>query len=561
MAYLPTPEQLALIEGRGSGLVIAGPGRGKTVTALAVARERLKRSAGKVLFTSFSNVAVRRMMTAVDLSSGFEKQRLEFRTLHGVAMDVLASYGRFAGLKRPAAPMDRFEELLLRAELGSADADADAAILAHAGASGRVPFARMLTLASDLLEASPSIRGLVAARYALTIVDEFQDTSDEQWRFLKLLAEDCDVLALGDPDQMIYGHQYDAALRRLESFEQWKAVSRVPFEGPSQRCARSAVVQFGEALLAGVPGPRNGLGLDVYKVYKRDQLRARLAQIWIRFVRASGSQSKSIAFVVPSHGMASRVAEDLRAPSEAERIPISIRARMEAPEERRDALELFAYAAADHVATRTSESLRALSVSLAVLVQLHAIKKKVPSVADYEKRLAPASRSRGKLRGFLLTAQPGGEIPAFLEGLLAAAASDSEFRTTVEAARRHGIPRLQLATIVWGGLGERFRAERVPRMDGFVPNRSRTNILSMHRCKGREFDEVVLVVDPRMHAAGTPLDELRRLHYVAATRPRERLHVVYVESDPGPVLEPVISVARRTTTPVQSSLPLSTERT
>jgi len=519
---------------------LAGPGRGKTVTALAVARERLRRGPGKVLFTSFSNVAVRRLMTAVDLSAGFDRQRLEFRTLHGVAMDVLASYGRFAGLERPAAPMDKFEEVLCRTELGLVHADTDAAIAAYSRATGQVPFGQMLALASNLLAASPSIRNLVATRYTLVVVDEFQDTSDEQWRFLQLLVGDGDVLALGDPHQMIYGHQYDAALRRFESFETWKGVARVSFVGPSLRCARSAVVQFGEALLIGASGPKSGLGLNIHTVYQRAQLRAKLAQIWLKFVKASGSRSRSIAFVVPSHAMASRVAEDLRAPGENHRIPVSIRARMEAPEERRDALELFVYTAADHVATRSNDSVRALCVALAVLVEVHGMKKKPPVVAEYQKRLDGA-RSRSPLRSFLTSAESDGNLANFLEGVLSAAAQDKELRTTIESARRHGIPTLHAATGAWGTLAARFREQRIPRMEGFMPSRARTNILSMYRCKGREFDEVVLVVDPRMHAADTPSDELRRLHYVAATRPRDQLHVVYVQSDPGPVLGPVIS--------------------
>jgi superfamily I DNA/RNA helicase len=62
----------------------------------------------------------------------------------------------------------------------------------------------------------------------------------------------------------------------------------------------------------------------------------------------------------------------------------------------------------------------------------------------------------------------------------------------------------------------------------------------MHRCKGREFDYVVMVVDPRAHKADADIGELRRLHYVAATRAKQWLGVVYVRNDVGSVLQPVL---------------------
>jgi superfamily I DNA/RNA helicase len=69
---------------------------------------------------------------------------------------------------------------------------------------------------------------------------------------------------------------------------------------------------------------------------------------------------------------------------------------------------------------------------------------------------------------------------------------------------------------------------------------ARTSMLSMYQAKGREFDYVVLVVDDRFHSTKTSLDELRRLYYVAATRARKWLGVVYTPTRPGPVLGAVL---------------------
>ena len=109
--YDPTPEQNAIIESDASALIIAGPGRGKTATAIAAANAWLKRNpqGGRVLFTSFSNAAVRRIGEAAGISLRAHERRLQVRTFHSVAMEVLRDFGRFGGLKRPVKTLDQPE--------------------------------------------------------------------------------------------------------------------------------------------------------------------------------------------------------------------------------------------------------------------------------------------------------------------------------------------------------------------------------------------------------------------------------------------------------------------
>ena len=62
----------------------------------------------------------------------------------------------------------------------------------------------------------------------------------------------------------------------------------------------------------------------------------------------------------------------------------------------------------------------------------------------------------------------------------------------------------------------------------------------MYQSKGREFDFVVLVVEPRDHSSKSTPDELRRLYYVSATRARKWLGVLHVPKRAGPILGPVL---------------------
>ena len=40
--------------------------------------------------------------------------------------------------------------------------------------------------------------------YPIIILDEFQDTNDDEWNLIKILCKHSDLIALADPDQRIY---------------------------------------------------------------------------------------------------------------------------------------------------------------------------------------------------------------------------------------------------------------------------------------------------------------------------------------------------------------------
>jgi superfamily I DNA/RNA helicase len=87
-----------------------------------------------------------------------------------------------------------------------------------------------------------------------------------------------------------------------------------------------------------------------------------------------------------------------------------------------------------------------------------------------------------------------------------------------------------------------LRIGRSPKgLYGDEAREGRTQVLTYNKAKGREFDYVMLVVDPRQESTRPPLSERRRLYYVCATRPRKWLGVVYCGNDKGNVLGPVLS--------------------
>ena len=71
---------------------------------------------------------------------------------------------------------------------------------------GRVGFAfdQFAPRAADLLERSDVVRTCFSHAHPLILVDEFQDTDEQQWRLIRALADDSEIIALGHTEQRIY---------------------------------------------------------------------------------------------------------------------------------------------------------------------------------------------------------------------------------------------------------------------------------------------------------------------------------------------------------------------
>lgn len=357
-------------------------------------------------------------------------------------MEVLRDFGRYVGLRKPARALDRTEERLIAAERGWDTRDEPTyndALKTLAQEEGRVAFQLMVPLACALLRASPTVRRAIGRHFPFIVIDEFQDTRPEQWEFLQLAGAASRVVALGDPDQMIYEHQHQIAVRRVSEFEEWKGVPSTRFDGPNFRCRVPGIVRFAEGLLHGRRfEPTASDGVQFFPAYP-NQRRASLAAIWSAIRKQVGSDS-NIAFIVPSGNTARRLAVDLREPAPGAAVPLPVYAHIETDEGNLDAFRLAACAAADWVATREIPALRTLAVSLAVFCA-HWSRSTATGerVEEIMKRLRPGARATSPLRDFLEKATLDGFGP-FADGFLKALEEDPKFSSAGTALRRHGPP-------------------------------------------------------------------------------------------------------------------------
>jgi len=97
--------------------------------------------------------------------------------------------------------------------------------------AGLVDFAEILLRTTELLREKQFIREHYQARFKHILVDEFQDTNNIQYAWLRLMAgADCHVMIVGDDDQSIYGWR-GAKIENIQKFtEEFVSVSTIRLE-------------------------------------------------------------------------------------------------------------------------------------------------------------------------------------------------------------------------------------------------------------------------------------------------------------------------------------------
>ena len=557
--FKPTDEQHRIfcdvIESGTSALVNAGPGTGKSRTAIECATRFIEKQGlafpYQVLFLSFSNAAVKRLAKSagVHFTRG-QLRLLRFSTYHALAAEIVSLYGRFAGLPRQVRVIDKLEENLISIErnLPAEKQELLEALLVLARKEGLLTFDVLIPLAVNLLSNSHTLRKMVGRRFPLIVVDEFQDTSQAQWNFLKVLGEASQVMAFGDPNQIIYSSMHEATEKRMDEFLEWKGIVLTPFSSRNFRCGRGDILQFADALLNGsVYLPTQKGNVRILNAQYRHNLRAQLALIWKAIYEQIGP-GKTIGFLTPSNAIAEETASGLRNPPSDSKIPFPVYVRLGRDEAAYDCAVLAIAALRDMVMDCSDLTIKKASVALLAMKRTW-IKKssQSESVEKITKfiRHAAANSSR-----------PLGRFLANLKELTAIEQGLRPFGEALEATdgwKKVGTRLLAHVGIGSGhhdferGQGDLFDTIRESRtqkgLEGDEAFEGKTHVLTYHKAKGREFDFVVIVVDPRGENTRVPLDEKRRLYYVAATRAREWLGVIHYGRECGEVLGPVLGLS------------------
>jgi DNA helicase-2/ATP-dependent DNA helicase PcrA len=87
----------------------------------------------------------------------------------------------------------------------------------------------------------------------LVIVDEAQDTAEDQWHSLRLLASKTQLICLADLEQQIYDFRPGVSAERLTQIMQALKPLRIDLQGANHRSPGSEIVKFGNDILLATP--------------------------------------------------------------------------------------------------------------------------------------------------------------------------------------------------------------------------------------------------------------------------------------------------------------------
>jgi len=330
-------KQKEILESEGHILVIGGPGAGKTtISILKAARVAASLRPGQeVLFLSFARATISRVIEAIENEHDIPKaikSRINVETYHSFFWRILQTHGYLLGLPRPLAILTpaneaialsairseyKAESKLSEAEKAERKGKVHAERLRQAKVEGRVCFDLFARHVAELLERSKRLRQLLAARYPLIILDEFQDTNADQWRVVQQLGCEGTLVALADPEQRIYDW-IGADPARLDQFCTTFEHKEIVLQGENYRSAGTEILRFGNEVLTGKFSKKTYVGIE-FKTYPANENEAWTALVTQTYAARkrlvdSKKQDWSLAILVPTKKMTRAVSDVFRQP-------------------------------------------------------------------------------------------------------------------------------------------------------------------------------------------------------------------------------------------------------
>lgn len=297
-----------LLRTDGHIIVRGGAGSGKTTIALAKACEDLASgrigNSGKALFLSFARATIAQVAEQATATLPKDQlRRIEINTYHGFAWSVLKSHAYLLGT-RPGVSL--LLSALARKRLVGLAGDGRARRQRQLfDEEGLVAFDLFPVLLAELLEQLPVMAQAFGHAYPTIIVDEFQDTNDQEWAMISRLGQHSRLIALGDPKQRIYDFK-GASPRRFNDFIEACAPTEFDFFSENNRSAGTDITSFADAILEGVFRQQPYTGVSVVR-YAGRSLRPLKQRVLETANRLRWRETWSLAVLVPSNTLAAAV--------------------------------------------------------------------------------------------------------------------------------------------------------------------------------------------------------------------------------------------------------------
>ena len=322
---LNTAQKAIVAHTTGATLVKAGPGTGKTQTLIHWLAQHPP--GAPLLAITFTNKAADELEARLQTLLGDQAQHIHTGTFHRIAYQLLQE--RYPELQTVYDAADRHLVLqLLFPALKETQRHRLARALTHYLDTGQDPgevkdlkahaaryqaylherhaidLAAIMGQLLQLWEAEPAWRQKHQARYTAMAVDELQDINPLQYEFIQTLGQGIPLLAIGDPDQAIYGFR-GAEVQLFFQFQ--KDFGATEYVLADNYRSTSTVVQAAQALIQHNT-LRSGLQLQAHQgagakisVFKAEDERDEAAYV-LHHIKAYVGGVDNLALGMQDHG-------------------------------------------------------------------------------------------------------------------------------------------------------------------------------------------------------------------------------------------------------------------
>ncbi|MEU3233420.1 ATP-dependent helicase [Nocardiopsis alba] len=305
----------AILASAGHILIEGGPGCGKTTIALLKAARccAILKPEQRILFLSFSRAAVRQVTDRMKTTlSSTQRAILEVRTFHSYFLDLIRSHGRLlTGEQARFITPER--EAILRADFMGDDDAWKAEKYRLATEKSLYVFDTLAPALADLLERSSDLRNLYSTRYPVIVVDEFQDTSTDQWRVVQALSATSTIICLADPDQRIFDHIEGVDEHRLEEAKKVLQPEIFDLSSDNHRSPASGILEYANAILRNTPtaSPPNVKSYTYSRYTKPELVTHLLVQRTLTKLASHLDTPPTVAVLTRVNAFAGRISEGL----------------------------------------------------------------------------------------------------------------------------------------------------------------------------------------------------------------------------------------------------------